>query len=119
MQENSKTFKMTRAGRMYMRFLTAFNTGDAETMREFILSHCDPFAFDDDFEATFITWYVETFKQTGGLRILRNYLSEEFYIIVIVESLKDGRHYLDKLAVTREMPHLITEYNHSEAQAQV
>jgi hypothetical protein len=109
---------MTVAGRQYMTFLAAFNTGDPEAMLDYIESHFDPFSFDDGFQDDFIDWYKATYAETGGMTVHRTYLSEEYFIIVITKSRQGKQVYLDKLAVTSDAPHLITEYNHvAQAQA--
>lgn len=112
MQQHSKTFKMTKAGRRYMSFLAAFNTGDATEMRQYVERHFDPFSFDTSFPDTFESWYKTAYAETGGMNIHRTFLAEDDYIVVIVRSKSTGKSYLDKLKVIADEPYLITEYNH-------
>ncbi|MFW5690912.1 MAG: hypothetical protein ACOCXZ_00310 [Chloroflexota bacterium] len=112
-QQHSKTFRMSRAGRRYMAFLATFNSGDVNKMKEFVETIFDPFSFTDEFVDEFVTWYRKVYARSGGIRIHRTFLTQDNYIIVIVQS-ADGRMYLDKMAITDDDPYLITEYNHQE-----
>lgn len=111
-QQKSKTFKLSIAGRRYMALLAAFNTGDPAQMRAFVEREFDPFSFTDDFVDEFMAWYHETYTQTGGMSIFRTYLAQEDYVILLVKGNGDGQLYLDKLKVTPESPYLVTEYFH-------
>lgn len=111
-QQESKTFKMTAAGKRYLTFLAAFNSGDPTTMLNYIHQHFDPFSFSDEDAETFVRWYQEIFHETGGMNIHKTFLAQDYYVIIIVEGKKDGKHYLDKMSVTREYPYLVTEYFH-------
>jgi hypothetical protein len=111
MQQKSKTFKVTRAGRKYLTFLEAFNSGSPKIMLAYLERHLDPFTFTEEELDRFMQWYAKTYSRTGGFRIHRNYLSEEYYVILIVQAIKTGNSYLHKLKITEEDPFLITEFN--------
>lgn len=112
MQQESKTFKMTAAGRRYLTFLAAFNSGNPNSMLSYIHQHFDPFSFSDEDADAFVQWYQDVYTETGGMNIHKTFLSQDYYVIIIVEAKKDGRQYLDKMSVTREHPFLVTEYFH-------
>jgi len=112
METESKTFRVTHAGRVFMRFMATFNMGDPEAMREFIEEN-----YTDDLIAEhsvdgLVAWHMETYESTGGLQIHRVYLTQEYYIIVIVKSKADGTVFMDKMKITEETPYKIIEYFH-------
>ena len=111
MQQESRTFSLTRAGRSYLRFLNAYNTNDPVHLRKFIAENFAP-----DFLQTYpvkdmVDWCRNTFKITGKMQVRKVFFTEEFYIIVIVKA-SDGTLYLDKMKLVDKPPHHIIEYFH-------
>jgi hypothetical protein len=116
MRETSRTLKVTPAGRRYMGFLAIFNTGDAERIREYISEYYSDEALGDNTVEEMLAWHLHLYEQTGGLKIHNVYLSEEHYVIIVVmDRLNEGMH-MDKMKVSEDFPHKITEYLHVPAE---
>ena len=114
MKENSKTLKVTPAGRRFMGFLASFNSGDVEDLREFIQAHYTENALAEYSLDSLLNWHREIYEQTGGIKIHKIFFSEEYYIMAIVEARADGALYLDKMKVDDTHPYKVIEYLHDE-----
>ncbi len=112
MDTESKTFRITPAGRVYLRFLAAFNKGTAEDMREFIAEQYADHIIAEHGLDTIVNWHLETHEATGGMLIHKVFLTEEHYIIVIVKSKADNMLFIDKMKIEPQNPFKILEYFH-------
>jgi hypothetical protein len=59
-----------------------------------------------------VQWHFDLFRQTGGMRISRVFLSQEHYVVLVVETRNDGTRFLDKMKVAPDFPHKIIEFFH-------
>lgn len=114
MRENSKTLKVTPAGRRFMGFLASFNSGEVDDLREFIRAHYTEDALEEYSLDSLLDWHQEIYEQTGGMKIHKIFFSEEYYIMAVVEARRDGALYLDKMKVDDASPHKVVEYLHDE-----
>jgi hypothetical protein len=110
MKENSITLKSTRVGRRFMRFVVAFNSGDPDQLRAYIGDNYDENALAEYSIDAFADWYWNLYEETGGLRVHKVFLSEEYTIMVIVQAALDGALYLHKMKVAHEPPNKVIEY---------
>ena len=112
METESKTFRVTAAGRVYMRFLAAFNMGDLEALREFVEENYADSVIEQHSLDVLVGWHFDTYEATQGMSIHKVFLTQEHYIIVIVKSKADGTMFMDKMKITADLPHKIVEYFH-------
>ncbi len=106
MQEQSKTFRITPAGRRFLQFIQAFNKPDR--LHQFVIDH-----FGEGLPVgEFVEWCWQSYEETGGLEIYRSYNSEEYFVIVVVRALRGGKLYLSKLKTEATSPYRIIEYFH-------
>jgi hypothetical protein len=115
MQNHSMTLRVSPAGRRFMHFLAAFNSGSRETIEDFIVKTYADAQMGGKTVEHLVDWHLEIYESTGGLGIHRVYLSQEYYVIVIVQAKNDGTLYLDKMKVMEDAPHEIIEYYHEMA----
>lgn len=115
MQNESVTLKVTPAGKAFLKFIHAFNSGDVKTIVQFIEDNYAQDTLQQHPPEDIAAWYMEVYKYTGGLEIYKVYLSQEHYIIVLTSAKGDGALYMDKLKVTPEAPHKIIQYFHEAA----
>ena len=115
MQQDSLTFKVTRAGRRYLFFLNMFNTADADKIRGYISENFAPSFLKENPAEKLVKWCLDIHKQTGKIAMHKVFFSEEYYIIVVIKSLKDDKLFLHKMKVEDKEPYKITELFHEEA----
>jgi hypothetical protein len=110
MKDNSLTLKATPAGRRFIVFLATINTGDPDRLRDYILDAHDEPSLKEFGADGFLNWYLEIFKQTGGFMVHKVFLSEDYFIMVVLQARSDSTLYLHKMRVAQEHPYKITEY---------
>ena len=117
MQHNSLTLRVSPAGRMFMRFLVALNSGDPNRIAQFIEKNYAATVLREYNLDDLVTYYMDVYEQTGGLDIHKVYYSQEYVVMVITISRKTGEHYLDKLKVDDLPPFAMLEFLHSSPPA--
>ena len=115
MLSESKTYRVTPAGRVYMRFLATFNTGDPLQMSEFISENFADDMLADHPVSELVDWYETMFTETGGMKIEKVFATEEYFIMVVVQANDGGQTYMDKLKITEAQPYKVLEYFHEPA----
>ena len=114
MRDNSRTLKVTPAGASFLRFIAVINSGDIDIMRNYATKNvADPLLYKVGAEAIAQNLY-EIHLQTGGMRVHKVFLSEDAYVMIVMEAIGDGVLYLDKLKVEEEKPYRILEYAHQQ-----
>lgn len=113
MQTESLTLKSTPAAKIFMRLVAAFNTGNPQRIADFVANN-----YAEDILAEYtvdeiVDWYLDLYDASGGVTIHKVYMSQERYLIVIVENKGDGQTYIDKLKITAE--NKVIEYLHEPA----
>lgn len=116
MREASQTLRVTPAGRRYVGYIALFNSGDSERMRQFIEDNFAPEALGNNTVDEMLAWYMHLYEQTGGLKVHNVFLSQEHYVIIMVRDNKHDGLYMDKMKVSEDFPHKITEYLHVPAE---
>lgn len=115
MQSHSLTLKVSPAGRAFMRFLAAFNTGDAEKIADFVHTHYNKTTLMQTPPEQIVNFFLDLHAQTNGLHIYKVYSSERFHVMVIVRAMNDrDTMFLDKLKVDDLPPHGVVEYLHEK-----
>ena len=115
MQSHSLTLKVSPAGRAFMRFLAAFNSGDEERIADFVHQNYNKTTLMDTSADDIVAWFMDLHASTGGLHIFKVYSSERFHVMVIVRAMNDeNAMFLDKLKVDDLPPHGVTEYLHEQ-----
>ena len=112
MREDSRTLKVTPAGKVYMQLMVHLNTGDEGYLRKFIESHFTKEAIREHTVDKLVEWLWDIYEATGGMRIHKVFLSQEYYIVIVAIAINGGALYLDKLKVTDTRPYQIIEYYH-------
>lgn len=115
MQTESFTLKSTPAAKLFLRFIAAFNTGNPDKITSFVEENYDESILAQNPVDEIVNYYLNLYQQCGGMHIHKVYLSQEHYIIVIVEQKADKLHFMDKLKITRQHPYKIIEYYHEPA----
>jgi len=118
MQPNSLTLRVSPAGRMFMRFLVAINTGDPNRIADFIESNYSASVLRDFDLNELVDYYMRVYEQTGGMDIHKVYYSQDYVVMVITIARKNEALYLDKLKVDDLPPYAMMEYLHSRPPAQ-
>lgn len=119
MRENSITLKSTPSGRAFMQFMAMLNTGNAETLAEFIGKRFSADILEDYSVDELVAYCMAVYKETGGMRIYKVFLSQEFSMMVVMKAMREDVEvlFLDKLKVETAAPHNILEYVHQEFNA--
>jgi hypothetical protein len=117
MQQDSLTFKVTRAGRRYLHFLMAFNTADDEKITTFIHENFAPSFLETTSVADLLTWCKDVYALTGKIVMHKVYFSQEYYIIVIIKAIEGDKLYLHKMKIEEDEPHRIIELFHEETES--
>lgn len=112
MKENSQTLKVTPAGRLMMIFLAAFNSGDPAKIRDFIADHYSEETLADHPVNELVTWHEQVYAQTGGMRIHKVFLSQEYYVVTVMVAKADEALYFNKMKVTHTQPYKIVQFFH-------
>lgn len=112
MKEDSKTVKATPVGRRFMNFMAVFNAGRRDLLYNFILDSYIEAALEEYSAEVFADWHWGIYQQSGGFNVHKVFLSEDYYIIVIVESKHDGQLFFHKMKVEDQAPYKIIEYLH-------
>jgi hypothetical protein len=114
MQSHSVTLKATPAGRMFLRFLAAFNSGDPVVIGGFISEY-----YADDVIVEFsvkelLDHFMALYQETGGLQIHKVYFTQQYTTTIVVKAKANDEMYLDQLRVSEDQPHQIVEYLHNQ-----
>ncbi|MEQ8674631.1 MAG: hypothetical protein RLP44_16445 [Aggregatilineales bacterium] len=119
MRENSITLKSTPSGRAFMQFIAMLNTGDEERLSEFIGKRFSAEVLADYSVDELVTYCMTVYNETGGMRIHKVFLSQEFTMMVVMKAIRDDVEvlFLDRLKVETVQPHNILEYVHQEFNA--
>lgn len=112
MREDSRTLKVTPAGRVYMNLIYHLNTGDEEYLRKFVISSFTKEALDELTVDGIVEMIWDIYEATGGMRIHKVFLSQDYYVVIVAMAINGGALYLDKLKVMKNEPHQIIEYYH-------
>lgn len=114
MRDNSRTLKVTPAGASFLRFIAVINSGDINVMRNYANKNiADPLLQEVDAE-TIANHLYEIHLETGGMRVHKVFLSQDAYVMIVMEAIGDGVLYLDKLKVEEEKPYRVLEYAHQQ-----
>jgi len=91
----------TPAGRTFAAFLTAFNSGNLETMRRF---HSERGGNDENADQD-----MNFYKQSGGLKLGRVLQSGDYQIEVLVQAKNDDRWLQFTMGVEPNAPHAVDD----------
>jgi CubicO group peptidase (beta-lactamase class C family) len=91
----------TPAGRTFAAFLTAFNSGNADTLRRF---HAERGGNEENAEQD-----MNFYKKTGGLKLNRVAQSSDYEIEALVQTKNDDRWFLFSIQVGPNAPYPIDE----------
>ena len=119
MRENSITLKSTPSGRAFMQFIAMLNIGDETRLAEFIGKRFSADVLVDYSVDELVTYCMTVHGETGGMRIHKVFLSQEFTMMVVMKAMRDDVDvlFLDRLKVETVPPHNILEYVHQEFNA--
>lgn len=112
MRGDSRTLRVTPAGRVYMQLMQALNAGDEAQLRKFVLASFTKEAIAEHSLNGMVEWLWDIYEATGGLRIHKVFLSEDYYVVIVALAINGGALYLDKLKVMDTEPHQILEFYH-------
>lgn len=114
MRDNSRTLKVSPAGRSFMQFMRAFNTGDPDEIRGFISQQFDADVIDEYGVDTLTDYCYTVYCETGGMRVHKVFVSEDYYVMIVMEAINNGKLFLDKIKVDDVAPYPVIEYVHEE-----
>ena len=112
MREDSRTLKTTPAGKVYMHLMAHLNSGDPQYLRKFVLERFTEDALKEYTIEGLVEWLWDIYDDTGGLRIHKVFLSQEYYIVIVAMAINGGALFLDKLKVTDTEPYQVIEFYH-------
>lgn len=115
MQTESFTLKTTPASKLFLRFIAAFNTGNIEKITRFVLDNYAEDVLAENSLGEIVGYYQSLYESSGGMNIHKVYLSQDYYIIVIVKHKSDDSLFIDKLKITRQIPYKVIEHYHEPA----
>lgn len=115
MQQHSVTLKLTPVGKRVMGFLAVFNMGDEEEMKAYVQSNYHERTLAEYGLDTVLGWHWDLYKDTGGLRIHKVYLTQEHYVVLLTHPYNDPeRLFFQKFKVDPKAPHKFTDIQHQE-----
>jgi hypothetical protein len=109
-QPDSKTLKVTIAGRTFMHVLTTFHTGNAEQIRRFIERNFAARVLRDHPADEILADWMDLYHETEGLMIHKVFSTQRFSGHLVLKARKTGQLYLARLQVDDLPPHGILEF---------
>lgn len=113
MQTESLTLRSTPAAQIFLRLISVLNSGNAERITDFVAKYYDESVLAAYSVDEIAAWYVDLYTTSGGLAIHKVYMSQEHYLIVIVQGKGNGLTYIDKLKISDN--NKVFEYLHELA----
>lgn len=103
------TLSKTKAGRRFVGFMRALNSGDPDMLRAQML-----YIADKALEAhSADIWYAQLqyiYAITGGLKAVQVVASDEYQVIVLMQAHKDHRLHLIDIMVEEDYPHKVIQF---------
>lgn len=107
--DTKETLSKTKAGRRFVGFMRALNSGDPDMLRAQML-----YIADKALEAhSSDIWYAQLqyiHAITGGLKAVQVVASDEYQVVVLMQAHKDNRLHLIDMIVEEEYPHKVIQF---------
>jgi mannitol-1-phosphate/altronate dehydrogenase len=104
-----ETLTKTKAGRRFVGFMRAVNTGDPNILR----AHLDYIADQSLEHHSKEIWQAQLqyiHAITGGLKAIQVMASDEYQVVVLMQAHKDSRLHVIDMAVEEDYPHKVVQF---------
>ncbi len=106
MRDNSITLNsLNPAGRRFIEFVAVVTSGDSAKLRSHIRDNHTPVAD----EKALYDWYLDIFRETGGLRVHNVYTSQTHFVVVLMRGKLNDVLYMVKMKVEDDAPNRIAD----------
>lgn len=109
MMDVKETLGKTKAGRRFVGFMRALNTGDPNIMQ----AHLDYIADKSLEKHPKEIWLAQLqyiHAITDGLKAIQVMASDEYQVLVMMQAHKDQRIHLIEMVVEEEFPHKVAQF---------
>lgn len=107
------TLTQTKAGRRFMGFMKAFNTGD--DLHAYATNYITADALEKHPPEEWARQLRQIHAATGRLRVIQVVAADEYRVVVLMQAQTDSALYLTEMAVSEDYPHKIMEFIHRPA----
>lgn len=102
---------LNRAGRRFIAQTTIYNGGDAERLRVFIRDSYDDALLAAESVEERLAAFRRAYDEHGRLRVRQVIATDEYQIIVLMQTEKDEAYFLNQMTVQDDYPHKVTQFS--------
>jgi hypothetical protein len=113
--ENKLALTQTKAGRRFMGFMKAFNSGDPAIIGGYIAEYAAGESLKSHNVDDWRDELTRIYSATGGMKLAQVIASDEYRVIVLMQGKAGGGLYLTEMTVLEDYPHKVAEYKQQPA----